>query len=488
MYINPLTAIDFYKADHRRQYPEGTELVYSNFTARSAKHAIVNSLVGPDYDHKVVFFGLQGFCWWFLQEMWQSEFFRLPQWRVVGAYQRRMDTSLGKGAIPVEHIQALHKLGYLPISIKALPEGTRVPIGVPMFTVENTIPEFYWLTNYLETVISNSVWKSCTTATLAYEFRKLFLRYAKETGASLEFVDIQGHDFSCRGMSGIHDAATAGAGHLLSFVGTDTVSAIDYAERYYFGPVTGISVPATEHSVMSMGGKEDEIASFRRLIGDIYPSGFVSIVSDTWDFYNVVGNYARTLRAEILARNGRVVFRPDSGDPVKIICGDPEAKDPLERKGAVEVLWEIFGGTSNPQGYRTLNPHVGLIYGDSITYSRANAILSGLKSKGFASDNVVFGIGSFTYQHVTRDTFGFAIKSTFGKVKGESRELFKDPKTDDGTKRSLRGLVKVVEQEGELVVLDRQPNTLGTFLNPIFKNGLVIGSESFEVIKRRLIG
>jgi len=290
-----------------------------------------------------------------------------------------MDTSLGEGAVPIDHIEALHDLGYLPLKIKALEEGSRVNIKVPMFTVINTIPEFYWLTNYIETSISAETWKPCTTATLAYEYKRLLTEYAHKTGAPLESVAIQAHDFSFRGMSGAEDAALSGLGHLSSFIGTDTVAAIDYAEELYNATeVVGVSVPAL----------------------------------------------------------AKTVFRPDSGDPVKVICGDVDAEPGSpEYKGAVECLWKTFGGTETDKGYKLLNERVGLIYGDSITLERAKAILEQLEAKGFASTNIVFGIGSYTYQYLTRDNFGFAMKATWGQVDGEGREIFKDPSNTRTRKR-----------------------------------------------------
>lgn len=184
-------------------------------------------------------------------------------------------------------------------------------------------------------------------------------------------------------MSGIYDAAQSGVGHLTSFIGTDSVASIDYAEEYYNATgVVGVSVPATEHSVMCLGSEESEIETFRRLICELYPSGVVSIVSDTWDFWRVITEFSVKLKSEILNRQpnalglAKVVFRPDSGDPVKIICGDPDAeRDSPAYKGAVQCLWEIFGGTETAQGYKVLNERVGLIYGDSITLERAQNIL-----------------------------------------------------------------------------------------------------------------
>ncbi|ADZ89747.1 nicotinate phosphoribosyltransferase [Marinomonas mediterranea] len=490
--MNPLSAIDFYKADHRRQYPEGTEYVYSNFTPRSSRLAPVLD----SFDDRVVFVGLQGYIKRFLIEAWNQNFFNQPKEKVVAKYKRRMDGSLGEGAIPVDHIEALHDLGYLPVEIKALAEGSRVNIKVPMFTIVNTLPAFYWLTNYLETSLSSDVWKVCTTATIAYEYKCLLMNFAERTGAPADFVPLQGHDFSSRGMSGIEDAAQSSLGHLTSFIGTDSVASIDYAEDYYNAEgVIGVSVPATEHSVMCMGTQGGEVDTFRRLIAELYPRGVVSIVSDTWDFWQVITSYARDLKDTILAREedalglAKVVFRPDSGDPVKIICGDPDAEPGSpEYKGAVECLWDIFGGDITDKGYKTLNPRVGLIYGDSITLQRARAILNGMEAKGFASSNIVLGIGSYTYQYLTRDNFGFAMKATWGQVYGEGREIFKDPVTDSGTKKSARGLLRV-EKTGEgFELFDQQSfdQEKQGELKTVFKDGALVREQSLTDIRERL--
>lgn len=491
--ITPLNAIDFYKADHRRQYPVGTEYVYANFTPRSSRLAKML----PDFDDKIVFFGLQGFIKHFLIEIWNEGFFNQPKAKVVAAYKRRMDNSLGEGAVPVEHIKALHDLGYLPLKIKALPEGSRVNIKVPVLTIINTDPNFFWLTNYIETVLSAELWKSCTTASIAYEYKRLLTQYAEKTGAALDFVPVQGHDFSSRGMSGIYDAAQSGVGHLTSFIGTDSVASIDYAEEYYNATgVVGVSVPATEHSVMCMGSEESEIETFRRLICELYPAGVVSIVSDTWDFWRVITEFSVELKAEILKRQpnalglAKVVFRPDSGDPVKIICGDPDAKrDSPAYKGAVQCLWEIFGGTETAQGYKVLNERVGLIYGDSITLERAQNILKGLEAKGFASNNLVFGIGSYTYNYLTRDSFGFAVKATWGQVNGVGRELFKDPVTDSGVKKSAKGLLRVEQTENGFELFDQQSfeqEKMGA-LQTVFENGQLLRECSLDQIRERLV-
>ncbi|MDP1573696.1 MAG: nicotinate phosphoribosyltransferase [Coxiellaceae bacterium] len=489
MITNPLTSIDFYKSDHRRQYPNNTTEVYSNFTARSNR--LGNFQQGENA--KIVFFGLQYFIKDFLMDAWNEEFFKKPKDQVIAVYKRRMDFSLGKDAIDVSHIAALHDLGYLPLKIKALPEGTRVPMGVPVLTIVNTHPDFFWLTNYIETIISNYLWKPTTSATTAFAYKKILTDYAVKTGCSKEVVQFQAHDFSFRGMSSLQDAAMSGAGHLTSFFGTDTVPSIDLVETYYDAnaenEVVGCSVPATEHSVMCMGMQDGELATFNRLVTQLYPAGIVSIVSDTWDFWKVVTEYTVLLKNEIVNRDGKVVIRPDSGDPVKIIAGDPDAPiNSPEYKGAVACLWDVFGGTVTDQGYKMLDSHIGLIYGDSITLERAESILRRLAEKGFASGNIVFGVGSYTYQYVTRDNFGFAMKATSGVVDGERRDIFKNPKTDSGAKKSAKGLLRVAYENKAIVLYDQQTEAQEKegLLEVVFQNGTLEKSVSLSDIRKRI--
>lgn len=521
---------DFYKVSHKEQYPTGTEYIYSTFTPRSNKYFPVANAV--------VVFGIQAFVKKYMVEYFNKNFFKRSLKAVVKEYQRFIYHTLlnpgnvqglSKAAIEREvvkvdcqHIIDLHELGYLPLELKALPEGTLAPIKVPVVTLENTKPRFFWLTNYFETLMSNMIWQPMTSATIAYQYRKLLDEFALKTTGSTAGVEFQGHDFSMRGMSSLETTALSGAGHLLSFVGTDSIPAITFHEEYYNAnieyEVVGTSIPATEHSVMCSYGPTNEFELFKHLITKVYPNGFFSVVSDTWDFWKVVTEYLPKLEKEIMGREGRVVIRPDSGDPVKILVGNvyplysdlEEASEDLyyemkeeaskdcegshncgndtytrrcqvgdsfykitaefeynrydktyyyvetgkvkkieeftptaEDKGLIQCLWETFGGTLTEKGYKLLDTHIGAIYGDSITLERARQIVEGLAAKGFASTNIVFGIGSYTYQMNTRDTFGFAMKATWAQVNGEERLLFKDPKTDDGTKKSQRGRVMV---------------------------------------------
>lgn len=482
MIQNPLLTTDFYKVGHPFQYPEGTEFVYANLTPRKSRLSGVNEMV---------FFGLQYFIKAFLLEEFDTHFFKRPKAEVMSEYKRRVRTSLGGDLPSYDHIEALHDLGYLPIKIKALPEGTRVPMRVPCLTIINTLPRFYWLTNFLETWMSAVLWQPCTSATIASEYRKLLNQYAEATGMPAGFVQWQGHDFSFRGMSSVESAITSGMGHLLSFTGTDTIPAIGALEHYYNADaekeLIGGSVAATEHSVMCAGGCESELETFRRLITKVYPNGIVSIVSDTWDLWAVLTNHLPALKSEVLARDGKVVIRPDSGDPVDIICGNPISANLNEMKGVVELLWDVFGGTVNEKGFKVLDPHVGAIYGDSITVARAKEICERLMVKGFASQ-VVFGIGSYTYQYNTRDTFGTAIKATHVVINEVQSEIFKDPITDDGMKKSAAGLLQVVRENGTLVLKDRVSFILEAQgeLRTVFNNGKLMVDESLSEIRKRL--
>ena len=495
--MNPLFLTDGYKTGHHQQYPKGTTLVYSNFTPRSNKY-------GPKGCDRVVSFGQQ-MVMQQLHDLFQRDFFSQPKDRVCREMKQELSMYLGMD-YDVSHFEALYDLGYLPIEVRSLTEGTLVPIKVPVLTIYNTHPDFYWLTNYLETILSNLMWKPLTSATIAHQYRKVLTKWMEKTDKdNAWFIDWQGHDFSMRGMDSVEAVISSGLGHLTSFSGTDSLPAIYGARKYYGaeGFVAG-SVPATEHSVMCAGGKEDEESTFRRLL-ETYPKGILSVVSDTWDLWRVCTEHIVALKEEILARDGKLVIRPDSGDPVDILCGtqifedrdhyndyemDRETILTTEEKGVIELLWDVFGGTVNEQGYKVLDPHIGAIYGDSITIERADEICRRLEAKGFASTNVVLGIGSFTYQFNTRDTFGFAMKATYCEINGEGREIFKDPITDDGTKKSATGLLSVTRDEysGDYMLMDRVDwqTSKGGELKTIYRDGSFENTTTLLEIRENL--
>lgn len=568
-------AVDGYKLGHRGQDAEGLTMKYSNLTPRSNR--LFQGIAPSGYDGKMAVVGIQG-AWKEIVEIWHRSFFSQPKDKVMKRYKRRVDGYLGPDVISYDAMAALHDLGYLPLVLKTLDEGVRVPMQVPILTLKNTHPDFGWVVNYFETILSDMVWKTCTNAEIAYQYKRLLTEAAIKTGSALEGVQFQAHDFSARGMSGIEDATRSGLAHLTCFVGTDTVSAIDYAEDYYGADsdneLIGCSVPATEHAVSSinilvrerngMSRLEAEKAFMKDLITINHPSGIVSYVADTYDYWAVLTEIVPANKDVILARDGKLVIRPDSGDPLEIICGaggglsyetmdealceindhhfnqahedcegsyncgSPqyetiafvgdkhyifttpfeynrhdktyyyidnydsasgetvavEIEPSPEQKGSLQVLWETFGGTITETGHKLLDSHIGLIYGDSITLKRAEAILNRMDELGFASGNIVFGVGSFTYQYNTRDTFGSAMKATAAQVNGELVEVFKDPKTGT-SKKSAKGFLYVSE---DLVLTDRvsvEKETTGALVER-FKDGQFLNQTNLQEIRNRL--
>ncbi len=494
MNIQTLIQNDYYKQSHYKQYPAKTQKVYSNLTPRKSRMEGVGS---------VVVFGLQYFIKAYLMEEWENSFFSKPWEKVERRYLRIINATLGPGAVDTAHIKKLHELGYLPLSIKALSEGVSCPVRVPCVTITNTVDHAYWLVNYLESILSCITWQPMTSATIAKEFRRVLDEYAMETVGNTDFCQWQGHDFSFRGMSSLESACTSGAGHLLSFTGTDTIPAIEFLEQYYNADVTkelvGASVPASEHAVMCFGGKESELQTFNRLL-DTFPEGILSVVSDTWSLPNVVCTLLPALREKIAARKGKLVIRPDSfwTDPVDCLCGFPSyhpqmdklnaAEKQMIKKGLIESLWDIFGGSVTEKGYKVLNPCIGAIYGDAITIERAARISQRLLEKGFASINCVYGIGSYTYQFNTRDTFGLAIKATYGVVDDLPIEVFKDPVTDDGMKKSAKGLIRVDGKNGSYTYTDcvTAEQETGGELKEVFRDGKLLIDHTLAEIRARI--
>lgn len=504
---------DGYKLGHHFQYPKGTEMVYSNWTPRSCKYF-------PEASEGSVVFGIQYLVKEYLIKQFNENFFNLPKEQAIKEFHDRVDNFVGISNVGIEHIKALYDLGYLPIEIKALPEGSICPIRVPMMTIKNTLSEFFWLTNYLETLISSVLWLPCTSATSARLYKKELKRHAKRTSFPGDVnIGFACHDFSMRGMAGIEAAIVSGMAHMTSFCGSETIPAIRAVEEYYNADsskeLVAATVPATEHSVMCAGGKEDELETFRRLICEVYPNGIVSIVSDTWDFWQVVEDFLPKLKKEIMARDGRVVIRPDSGDPVDIICGlrtnphfntrivegryyccyapfdiDSEYMEISEGQyyGAYYMLGKTFGWNTTDTRFRYPSTKVGLLYGDSITLERQKQIYMRLEGASMAACNLVLGVGSFTYQFKSRDSLGFAVKATACKINGELKEIFKQPKTDDGTKNSLKGLIAIYEENGTYVAKDcvSEAEEMAGALEPVFVNGKLVRDTSLSEIRERV--
>lgn len=545
---SPILFADFYKPSHISMYDKRSEIVQDNMTPRNAKHFIHFA----DNDQRVMMAGLQGFIKWFLIDMFNENFFKMKKEDALAQYKEICDLSIGPNMVETWGFEKLHDLGYLPLEIRSIPEGTLSPVQVPLFTIQNTHPDFYWLPNFLESVISAETWKTITTATTFWQYRKLSEAWSAETCDNNLHVPFQNHCFAYRGESGTNDAAQSEFGQLINSMGTDTIPAILYAMRYYNmkGKFVAGSIPASEHSVATtnigfiVGRLKSEhpdlsldelrflaeVEFLKRYITEIFPKGFVSYVADSYDFWAIITRAALILKEEIMARDGRVVFRPDSGIPEHIIAGyrieEFETEDGFYNKGsfalktevayfkdtnryvllsqtddddkeiprheaigAVQCLWEIFGGEVNSKGYKVLDSHVGLIYGDSITVARAKDIFERLKDKGFASSNIVYGVGSFTTQYTTRDSLGMAVKATGAVIDGQQVMVVKEPKTDLG-KKSAKGFLKVVRDEnGELKLVDNcqleDVQSDDNELRRVFYNGKLIVDEDLTTIRER---
>ena len=501
--INSLFLSDGYKVGHKAMLADGTTRLYGTWIPRSTKHA-------PKGVTKIVSFGQQ-MTWKWLHDEFQENFFNKGS---NEALQFVKDMSLYLGMeYDGKHFEELHKLQYLPIRAKALPEGIETNPNIPHMTFINTVDGFAWLTLYLETIVSSLAWKPSTAATIAKLYRRQAEEWVMKTDPErMWLVDWMCHDFSARGLDPMSQYLI-GLGHATSFKGSDTLPVIP-ASRYFYGvgedemPIG--SVNASEHSVSTTKiftvGEQQMIADWLQ----VFPKGILSIVSDTFDLWKLITEYLPANKEAIMARDGKLVIRPDSGDPVDIICGDITIAvenggiETPASKGVIELLWDIFGGTINEQGYKVLDPHIGAIYGDSITTERQVQIYKRLEAKGFASTNIVLGVGSFTYQFNTRDTLGFAAKGAWFEVGTEfyttsetvgsevnktGYNIYKDPITDDGTKKSLKGLLCVKEDEnGELVCLTEQTweQENQGWLQTIYEDGKFFNQTTLEEVRNRL--
>ena len=465
--INPLLLKDFYKAVHSEMLPVGITKSVSYYTPRMSR---VNR-----WD-KVVYFGMQMFIKTWLLDEFNHNFFERGEDEVVNEYERIMTNTLGPNICNFDKIRKLHQLGYLPIEIISLPEGTEVPMHVPIFGI---VDKYYNIT------CDDTVPKR------------------KALG-----------NFDFRGDMGVDAALKAAAGWLLSFVNTATVPVIPFMEKMYNcncqTDEVGFGAVSTEHFVMCSNSAKDiednpdekypykdidpkrERVFLKRLLTELYPNTSFSCVSDSYDYWNLVDNIIPTLKKEILAHNGCMLIRGDSGDCVKIVTD------------TVFKLWDIFGGTINSKGYKVLDPHVKALYGDSITVQRAEEIYKILSNNGFAASNVSLGVGSFSMHCIeedgilkpfTRDTFSSAIKAVDATIDGHEYAIYKDPKTDrdtgQGFKKSQKGCCRVfINRNGDLDYIDGltyQESLNNNLMKPIFKNGkFVKKEETLTGIRNRL--
>lgn len=483
--INPMLLIDFYKAVHAEMLPKNITKSVSYFTPRMSRVKMWD---------KTVMFGLQGFIKKYLIDYFNEEFFSRDFDEIINDYSRIMDAALGKGVYNIEKIEKLHKLGYLPIEIVALPEGAMVPMHIPMFGITNTHPDFAWLPQSLESLISAESWHPMIAATVGYTYRQIVNKYYDLTcDDNTERAKALGA-FDFRGEECTDSAVKAGAGWCLSFLNTATVPTIVYLENYYNCDCTlepvAFGSPSTEHSVMcsNYAVDGDEITLLRRLLTEIYPQTSFSAVLDSYDYWNVIENVLPQLKEEILAHKGCMLMRGDSGDCVEVVTK------------TVFKLWDEFGGTINSKGYKVLDPHVKAIYGDSITVQRCEQIYKILTENGFACSNVALGVGSFSMQCIeedgilkpfTRDTFSSCIKATYCEIDNKPYPIFKNPK-EGGFKKSQKGCCVVTKNEdGNYTFTDghtweESVNSSDNELVPIFKDGKLLREQSLAEIRRIL--
>lgn len=449
---------DSYKFSQWKQYPPGTTHVYSYIESR-----------GGEWD-KTVFFGLQAFIKEYLcNPITQAD---------IDEAEEVVNKHIGPGVFNREgweHILREHA-GFLPVLIKAAPEGCIIPTHNVLVTIVNTDPKCFWLTSYLETALLRAVWYPTTVATNSYESKKIILKYLEKTGDASS-IQFKLHDFGARGVSSLESAAIGGLAHLVNFMGTDTVSALLAATDYYDADMAGFSIPAMEHSTVTSWGRENEVDSYRNMVKTYGREGsIIACVSDSYDIYNACELWGTTLKQDVIDSGATVVIRPDSGDPATVVLD------------CLKILEKNFGSVVNDKGYRVLN-NVRVIQGDGINHHSIREILEAITSWGFSADNVAFGQGGALLQQINRDTLKFAMKCSTAKVNGKFIDVFKDPVTDHG-KRSKKGFMILVRENGEYRTITSNDPEYGLVdgltdeLQPVFLRGYLVRNMTLDEIRK----
>lgn len=465
MKTNLLLLADAYKYSHHKLYIPGTTKIYSYLESRGGLF------------NETVFYGLQ----YFLKHYLEGKAFTKEN--IDEAEQLLNDVFGRPGVFKRENFDyILSKYdGRLPVRIKAVPEGSVIPVKNVLLTIENTDPNCYWLTNFLETLLMQ-VWYPSTVATLSREIRKTVTHYFNKTSdaSAKDAIDFVLNDFGFRGVSSVESAALGGSAHLLSFRGSDTVYASAFAKKYYYATQTyGLSIPATEHSIMTLLDKDGEREIFEHVL-NAYPEGVLACVSDSYNIFNAVENlWGTEFKDQILNRNGRLVIRPDSGDPVKTLLK------------VFDILFDKFGFTVNTKGYKVLPPQVRVIQGDGIEYDSIITIYEALTAHRVAAENLVLGMGGALLQKVNRDTQKFALKCSYAEVNGKGVDVKKSPTEMNAQgeivpsfKTSKAGRLKLIESNNSLITINEQE--AGTdLLQTVFENGELKISHTFESIRER---
>ena len=471
---NLILLTDSYKFTHWKQYPNGTTKVYSYLESRGGK-----------FDN-TLFYGLQYFIKKYLSGKVVTD-------EKIRQAKKFVDSHLGPGFFNENgwlHILEKHN-GRLPIRIKAVPEGTSVKTGNVLVTVENTDPEVPWLTNYIETLLLE-IWYPITVSTLSREVKKLLVTYLKKTTTHdsegiKNIVSFMLHDFGFRGVSSVESAGLGGSAHIVNFMGTDTVAGILLAQEFYNteNPLA-FSIPASEHSTITSWTEPLEVKAFENML-DQYPTGLVACVSDSFDIIRACRDYWGTaLREKILNRDGRLVIRPDSGDPVQTL------------KQVFHILWDKFGGTVNDKGFKVIDPHVRVIQGDGVNYESIIEILDMMVEEGFSVENIAFGMGEALLQKVDRDTQKFAFKCSSITINGEEVDVRKNPieinergERVTSFKKSKAGRLKLVALNTgfntniEFLTVEHSHDEVDDILVEVFLNGEIKKEWTFEEIRER---
>lgn len=450
---NIIMNADSYKFSQFNQYPEGTEYVYSYIESRGGK-----------YD-ETVFFGLQAFIQEYLRDPITMDMIDEAE-AIITAHGEPFNRE------GWEYILYHHE-GYLPVEIKAVPEGTVVPVHNVLASIENTDPKCYWLTSFLETALLRAVWYPTTVATNSREIKKVILDALERTGTPAD-IDFKLHDFGARGVSSLESAGIGGAAHLVNFMGTDTVEALLFARRYYNADMAGFSVPAMEHSTVTSWGRENEVASYRNMVKkNGKPGGIVSAVSDSYDIFEACKLWGTELKQDVIDSGATLVVRPDSGHPATVV---------LE---CLEILAEYFGYTMNDKGYHVLN-NVRVLQGDGVNIDSIKEILDTIIDAGFSADNVVFGQGGALLQIVNRDDQKFAMKCSAARVNGKWVDVYKDPITDPG-KQSKKGRLALVTngEDWNTIRVGELPDNAQDELQVVFIDGVPAKQQTFDQIRER---
>ena len=453
---NLILNTDSYKVSMFKQYPAGTTGVYSYIESR-----------GGRYD-RTVFFGLQAFI---------KEYLLAPITQVDIDIADEILTAHGEpfNRAGWQYILDKHR-GYLPVVIRAVPEGTVVPVKNVLATIENTDPECFWLTTWLETALLRAVWYGTTVATQSWTIKQVILDYLERTGDP-SGIDFKLHDFGARGVSSLESAGIGGAAHLVNFMGTDTISGILFAREFYNAGIAGFSIPAAEHSTITSWGRDGEVDAYRNMLTQFArPGTILAVVSDSYDIYNAASKlWGEELRQQVIDSGATVVIRPDSGDPVEV------------NRKLVEILGEKFGYTTNAKGFKVLN-NVRLIQGDGINELTVRSILGAFMAMGWSADNIAFGMGGALLQIVDRDTQRFAMKCSAAEVNGKWIDVVKDPVTDPGKKSKAGRVTLWTNGTGEYVSSVDEPKQWADrgwtkALVPVFWDGKLENEITFEQVR-----